>query len=58
MAYDLQLTVTVYHVYSHIIYNIIYVDAIEKVPVQGKKSVPVTDIVLQRVTIHANPMAP
>lgn len=29
----------------------------EAVPVQGKKHVPVTDIVLHRVTIHANPFA-
>lgn len=29
----------------------------EAVPVQGKKHVPVTDIVLERVTIHANPFA-
>ena len=32
-------------------------DAIERVPV-GKKSRPLTDIVLERVTIHANPLAP
>lgn len=32
-------------------------DAMEKVPVKGKKKRPVTDIILKSVTIHANPLA-
>ena len=32
-------------------------DAIEKVPVKGKKHRPVTDIVIKSITIHANPIA-
>ena len=32
-------------------------DAIEKVPVKGKKNRPVTDIVIKSITIHANPIA-
>jgi len=32
-------------------------DQIEKVPV-GKKSRPLTDILIERITIHANPVAP
>lgn len=32
-------------------------DAIEKVPVEGKKFRPVTPIVIKGVTIHANPFA-
>jgi peptidyl-prolyl cis-trans isomerase-like 3 len=32
-------------------------DQIEKVPV-GKKHRPLTDIVIENVTIHANPIAP
>ena len=31
-------------------------DAIEKVPV-GKKNRPLTDIILESITIHANPLA-
>jgi peptidyl-prolyl cis-trans isomerase-like 3 len=31
-------------------------DAMEKVPV-GKKDRPVTDIILNSITIHANPLA-
>jgi peptidyl-prolyl cis-trans isomerase-like 3 len=31
-------------------------DAIEKVPV-GAKNRPVTDIILEKITIHANPLA-
>ena len=31
-------------------------DVIEKAPV-GKKERPVTDIIIKRVTIHANPIA-
>lgn len=32
-------------------------DKLERVPV-GKKSRPLTDIVLERITIHVNPIAP
>lgn len=32
-------------------------DAMEKVPVSGKKYRPTTDIVIERITIHANPFA-
>jgi peptidyl-prolyl cis-trans isomerase-like 3 len=32
-------------------------DIIEKVPV-GKKNRPLTDIVIEKITIHANPLAP
>ncbi|MES1908863.1 MAG: Peptidyl-prolyl cis-trans isomerase cyp10, variant 2 [Cercozoa sp. M6MM] len=32
-------------------------DAMERVPVKGKKCRPLQDIVLQCVTIHANPIA-
>jgi hypothetical protein len=32
-------------------------DAMEKVPVSGKKHRPDVDIKLERVTIHANPLA-
>ena len=32
-------------------------DSMEKVPVKGKKSRPVTDITLKSITIHANPIA-
>ena len=34
-----------------------FLDAAEKVPVSGKKSKPDVDIVIERVTIHANPLA-
>ncbi len=33
-------------------------DAMEAAPVEGKKNRPVTDIVMQSFTVHANPFAP
>ncbi len=32
-------------------------DQLEKVPVEGKKCRPLTDIKLERIVIHANPLA-
>jgi peptidyl-prolyl cis-trans isomerase-like 3 len=41
---------------SRVIDGLETLDAMEKVPV-GKKNRPLTDIVIESVTIHANPLA-
>ena len=45
-----------YTVFGHVIDGFDALDAMEKVPV-GKKNKPLTDIVLERTEIHANPLA-
>ena len=46
----------VYTVFGHALHGFPVLDAIEKAPV-GKKNRPLNDIVLERITIHANPLA-
>jgi|EP00505_MAST-04D_sp_SCG-Rhode-Island_P003506 peptidyl-prolyl cis-trans isomerase-like 3 len=47
----------VYSIVGKVIHGFDTLDAMERTPVTGKKSRPVTDIVIERVTIHANPFA-
>eukprot|EP00640_Fibrocapsa_japonica_P005932 CAMPEP_0113933964 /NCGR_PEP_ID=MMETSP1339-20121228/1325_1 /TAXON_ID=94617 /ORGANISM="Fibrocapsa japonica" /LENGTH=115 /DNA_ID=CAMNT_0000935559 /DNA_START=242 /DNA_END=589 /DNA_ORIENTATION=+ /assembly_acc=CAM_ASM_000762 len=47
----------VYSVFGKVIDGLDNLDAIEKVPV-GKKDRPLTEIRIDSVTIHANPLAP
>jgi peptidyl-prolyl cis-trans isomerase-like 3 len=47
----------VYSVIGSVIHGFETLDAMERVPVEGKKHRPVSDIVIERVTIHANPLA-
>ena len=44
-------------VFGRIVDGDAFLDAAEAVPVAGKKSKPTVDIVVERVTIHANPLA-
>eukprot|EP00598_Pedospumella_elongata_P003200 CAMPEP_0184972948 /NCGR_PEP_ID=MMETSP1098-20130426/4869_1 /TAXON_ID=89044 /ORGANISM="Spumella elongata, Strain CCAP 955/1" /LENGTH=148 /DNA_ID=CAMNT_0027495351 /DNA_START=112 /DNA_END=558 /DNA_ORIENTATION=+ len=46
-----------YTVFAQIIDGIDILDALEKVPVVGKKSKPEQDIRIEEITIHANPLA-
>lgn len=48
--------VYIYCLFSRVIDGFETLDAMEKVPV-GKKNRPLADIRLERVTIHANPLA-
>jgi peptidyl-prolyl cis-trans isomerase-like 3 len=45
-----------YTVFGQVIDGWETLDAIEKIPV-GKKNRPLTDVKLEKVTIHANPIA-
>ena len=47
----------VYTIFGQVIAGWDMLDAAEKAPVKGKKCRPVDDLVLQRVTIHFNPLA-
>ena len=46
-----------YTVVGQVIDGFEVLDAMEKVPVAGKKARPVSEIKLERVIIHANPLA-
>lgn len=46
----------VYTVFGHVIDGFDTLDKMEKVPV-GKKNRPLNDIILESITIHANPLA-
>lgn len=45
-----------YTIFGQVIDGFEVLDAMEKAPV-GDKNRPLTDIVLERITIHANPLA-
>ncbi len=45
-----------YTIFGQVIDGFEVLDSMEKVPV-GKKNKPLTDIILEKVTIHANPLA-
>ena len=45
-----------YSVFGHLVDGFETLDALEKLPV-GKKHRPVTEVTIDRVTIHANPFA-
>ena len=47
----------VYSVVGKVIHGFDVLDAMERAPVSGKKCKPITDIIIQSVTIHANPFA-
>lgn len=47
----------VYTIFGHVISGFDTLDKMEKVPV-GKKNRPTSDIIIESVTIHANPIAP
>ena len=47
----------VYTVFGQITDGLEVLDSMERVPVASKKYRPLEDIVLQRITIHANPLA-
>lgn len=47
----------VYTVIGHVIHGFDTLDAMERVPVEGKKHRPTSDMVVERITIHANPLA-
>jgi peptidyl-prolyl cis-trans isomerase-like 3 len=45
-------------VFGQVIDGFDVLDAIERMPVAGKKCKPINDIVIDHITIHANPLAP
>ena len=45
-----------YTIVGHVIDGLATLDAMERIPV-GKKNRPITDITIEKVTIHANPLA-
>ena len=47
----------VYSVVGKVIHGFDVLDAMERTPVTGKKCKPITDIVINNVTVHANPFA-
>lgn len=47
----------VYCVIGKVIHGFDTLDAMERAPTKGKKHKPITDILIKKVTIHANPFA-
>lgn len=47
----------IYTIFGHVINGFDTLDKMEKIPV-GKKNRPTSDIIIEKVTIHSNPLAP
>jgi len=57
-AYDAQPHLNSrYAVFGRTLDGVEVLDALERVPVSGKKHRPTTDVAIERVTVHANPFA-